>query len=60
MTSSSAGNANFSQTRRDPNLAALLSICPGLGQLYNGQNRKGLLFLVVTAINFFIFSTYGY
>lgn len=37
---------------RDPGTAAVLSIIPGLGQLYNGEKRKGLLFLDVAAINF--------
>src|SRR5688572_24931051 len=36
---------------RDPFTAALLSIIPGLGQLYIGERRKGILFLDVTAIN---------
>jgi hypothetical protein len=37
---------------RDPSAAARLSLTPGLGQLYNGETRKGLLFLSVAAINF--------
>ncbi|MBZ0184985.1 MAG: hypothetical protein K8F91_01945, partial [Candidatus Obscuribacterales bacterium] len=41
--------------QRDPNMAGLMSVVPGLGQLYNGENRKGLLFLCVGAINFIIF-----
>jgi TonB family protein len=28
---------------------------PGLGQIYNGQTRKGILFICVSAINFLIF-----
>lgn len=36
---------------RDPWTAALLSIIPGLGQLYIGDRRKGILFLDVTGIN---------
>ncbi len=51
----SAGNASFSQAPRDPNMAACLSLMPGLGQLYNGQSRKGSLFLAVSVINVFIF-----
>ncbi|MBX9877201.1 MAG: TonB family protein [Candidatus Obscuribacterales bacterium] len=35
--------------------AALLSLIPGLGHIYEGQNRKGILFLVVGAINFLLF-----
>jgi hypothetical protein len=34
------------QRTRNPNLAATLSILPGLGQLYNFQPRKALAFLV--------------
>lgn len=37
---------------RDPGTAARLSLLPGLGQLYNGETRKGLLFLIVAGINF--------
>lgn len=29
---------------------------PGLGQLYNGETRKGLLFLIVAGINFAVFT----
>lgn len=36
---------------RDPVTAGLLSVVPGLGQFYNGDNRKGFLFLDVGAIN---------
>ncbi|MBX9770022.1 MAG: hypothetical protein K2X29_01545, partial [Candidatus Obscuribacterales bacterium] len=55
MTSTSYRPSNFSQPPRDPSVAAMLSIIPGLGQLYNGQTRKGFLFLGVSAINFLIF-----
>ncbi len=30
---------------KDPKVAAVLSLVPGLGQLYNGDSRKGLLLL---------------
>jgi TonB family protein len=43
------------QAPRDPNTAAIFSLLPGLGQLYNGETRKGLLFFVVSLINVFIF-----
>jgi TM2 domain-containing membrane protein YozV len=33
--------------RRKPFSALLLSIIPGLGQIYNGQLRKGLVFLTL-------------
>ncbi|MBV8301318.1 MAG: hypothetical protein JOY68_05300, partial [Candidatus Dormibacteraeota bacterium] len=38
--------------RRDPRIAAALSLIPGLGQLYNGQWRKSLFFLVATVLCF--------
>jgi TonB family protein len=41
---------------RDPSTAAIISVIPALGQLYNGQTRKGLLFLAVDAINLVLFS----
>jgi hypothetical protein len=41
---------------KGPAIAALLSIIPGLGQLYLGQRGKGLL-LLLTIYPFFIFST---
>jgi len=33
--------------RRKPFSALLLSIIPGLGQIYNGQLKKGLVFLTI-------------
>lgn len=39
---------------KSPKRAALLSLVPGVGQLYNGEISKGTLFLVVTAANFSI------
>lgn len=41
---------------RDPSTAARLSLVPGLGQLYNGETRKGLLFLAVATINLVAFT----
>lgn len=35
----------------DPLAAALYSVIPGLGQLYNGKTTKGILFLVATLIS---------
>jgi len=32
---------------KNPGLAALLSIIPGLGQLYDGRIARGLIFLVL-------------
>lgn len=39
---------------KSPKRAALLSLVPGLGQLYNGEVSKGVLFLSVTAANLLI------
>ena len=36
------------QRRRDPTVAATLSIVPGAGQLYNFQPRKALFFVLAT------------
>ncbi len=36
--------------RPNPIAAVILSIVPGLGQLYNGQPRKALYFLLSTAL----------
>src|SRR5262250_1709361 len=55
MTSTSVRPSGFKQPSRDPGTAAMLSIIPGLGQLYNGESRKGFLFLAVAAINLAIF-----
>ena len=42
-------------TQRDPNMAGGMSlILPGLGQLYNGEQRKGLLFMLVGVINYLV------
>jgi TonB family protein len=53
-TTSARPPAGFQNPTRDPNTAALMSLIPGLGQLYNGQQRKGLLFLAVDVINIII------
>ncbi|HEY9677919.1 MAG TPA: energy transducer TonB [Drouetiella sp.] len=47
--------SGFQQTSKDPNMAAMLSIIPGVGQFYNGESRKGMLFLSVAVINFIVF-----
>jgi TonB family protein len=39
---------------REPGVAAVLSVVPGMGQIYNGETRKGFLFLVTGTINCFI------
>lgn len=38
----------------NPKLAAIISVLPGLGHLYNGETGKGLLFLAVGTVNLFI------
>jgi TM2 domain-containing membrane protein YozV len=38
---------DFEFEKRNPPLAACLSIIPGLGQVYNGQKGKGAAILVI-------------
>jgi len=40
---------------RDPQRAALLSLFPGAGQLYNGEVRKAILFFLAGFLNLLIF-----
>ncbi len=47
-------SASINQSK-DPNTAAMMSIIPGLGQMYNGESRKGMLFLLVAALNVVLF-----
>ncbi len=47
--------SGFKQPQRDPTTAAMLSIIPGLGQLYNGETRKGFLFMLVATMNLTLF-----
>ena len=37
--------------QKDPTTAGLLSVIPGLGQMYNGESRKGMLFLAAGICN---------
>ncbi|MBX9722732.1 MAG: TonB family protein [Candidatus Obscuribacterales bacterium] len=46
----------YAQQARDPMTAAMLSMVPGLGQFYNGESRKGILFLDVALINYALLS----
>src|ERR1700722_19945724 len=56
MTSTSASPVDFHHPPKDPTYAALLSLAlPGLGQIYNGESRKGTLFIGVSLVNFVIF-----
>jgi hypothetical protein len=41
-----ASGGQVLRRRPNPRVAAVLSLIPGLGQLYNGQPRKAMLFLV--------------
>lgn len=43
---------NFARDDRHPLTAAMLSLVPGLGQLYVGERRKGILFLEAGALNY--------
>src|SRR5579872_7368556 len=56
MVKTSVGNTGFGIGSRDSVLASSLSLLPGLGQIYNGQARKGLLFLATTISYLFVFS----
>lgn len=48
-------NHTNNQPGRVPVVAAVLSVWPGLGQLYNGQNLKAVLFMDVWLCNFALF-----
>jgi len=47
------------EQRKSPILAAILSIIPGLGQVYNGQKIKSVLFLLTTVLFIFEMSQLG-
>ncbi|MBX9571318.1 MAG: TonB family protein [Candidatus Obscuribacterales bacterium] len=52
MTSTSVRPGNYNKEGRDPNTAGFMSlIIPGLGQMYNGETRKGMLFICVALLN---------
>jgi TM2 domain-containing membrane protein YozV len=56
MTSAVGRKNSYQQPPRDPGQAAILSLfLPGLGQLYNGETRKGWLFIAATFINWACF-----
>src|SRR5690242_7426874 len=50
MTNKNASH-NAPALALDPRTAALLSLVPGLGQLYIGETRKSILYLAVAAAN---------
>lgn len=42
------------QTHKDPRIAALLAVVPGMGHFYLGHNKKGIAYLVgVIGLQFF-------
>lgn len=45
--------------RKNPTIAALLSLLPGLGQVYNGQIGKGIGLFFAVAIGYAIFPLLG-
>lgn len=48
----SHANANSVTVRKTPIVSAILSlIFPGLGQLYNGQNKKGIYFIIIAIVS---------
>ena len=47
-----------SASSKDPTTAALMSVIPGLGQFYNGETRKAVLFFVVDVLNMTILSIF--
>jgi len=49
-------NPKDASRNHNPNKAMLLSVIPGLGQMYNGRYLKGLLFFVLIAAFFITFS----
>ena len=54
LASAGGGGHNadpFAQNGCHPLTAAILSLIPGLGQLYVGDRRKGIIFLDVAAVN---------
>lgn len=49
-------NYMYNRDGKDPLTAAMLSMIPGLGQFYNGESRKGFLFLDVAILNYILLS----
>jgi TonB family protein len=54
MAGSTSNTLSYDKYGRHPLTAAVLSVVPGLGQLYTGEMRKGFLYLDVSAANFVI------
>lgn len=48
-----------STVRKNPKLAMILSIIPGIGQFYNRQKSKGILFLVIFLLEIIEISSFG-
>ena len=47
-------------TKRNPKLAALLSVIPGLGQFYNKRPIKGTIFFIFSSVLFLYFIAFKY
>jgi TM2 domain-containing membrane protein YozV len=44
---------------KNAGIAALLSLFPGLGQVYNGQTGKGIVLFFVVVIGYFLYPLLG-
>lgn len=56
----SAPHLNSQIKGPDPVIAAALSVIPGCGHLYNGDRRKGVLFLLATFFSLFPLAFFGF
>ena len=45
----------MAKTKKDPVVAALLSIIPGLGQIYCGRVLRGIAFFIISVPLSFVF-----
>jgi TM2 domain-containing membrane protein YozV len=48
--------------QKNPYISTICSILPGLGQIYNGENLRGVLFFLGVLLSFtaFIFGIFGF
>ncbi len=61
MTSTSVRPSSYDKPSRDPGTAAIMSlILPGLGQMYNGETRKGMLFILVAILNLTVLLAFAF
>lgn len=49
VTCSTCG-AQIITNKRDPKIAAVISLIPGIGQIYNGEMIKGISFIILDII----------